>query len=359
VYIRAYDLCQKLGEAPELFTSLVGLTRYYGLTGDLETSTKLAKQLLAIAQAAGETDLLMEAYRQMGGTLFSLGKLEEARECYESGLGLYHLAFHERLANRFGHDPIITHLVFLSMALWLMGYPEQSLAKSQNLSNLIPSLTHPSSQAYSYCLLAMQACLRSAAKETLDHAEAAIHIAQLHGLSSWMILATTLKGWALFEQGEVEEGEAMLKEGIKAWQARGFAHFTPFLLSLQAEAGLKLQKPIDGMEAVMVAQAIVKGGCDLYWEAELYRLQGELLRALGTDDEGAESYFRLGLETAHRQDARMLELRAAASLARLWQAQGQPRAAQQVLAEAYNKFTEGFDTCDLKGASDLLLELSQ
>jgi hypothetical protein len=151
----------------------------------------------------------------------------------------------------------------------------------------------------------------------------------------------------------------MLKEGTKAWQAKGFAHFTPFLLSLQAEAGLKLQELNDGMEAVMAAQAIVKGGCDRYWEAELYRLQGELLRALGTNDEEAERYFRLGLATAHQQGARMLELRAAVSLAHLWQDQDQPRAAQQVLAEAYDKFTEGFDTCDLKGASDLLLELSQ
>jgi adenylate cyclase len=266
---------------------------------------------------------------------------------------------HELHANRFGHDPIITYLGFLSMALWMMGYPEQSLAKSQNLYNLIPSITHPPSQAYGYCLLAMQACLRSAAKDTLDHAEAAIHIAQLHGLSSWMNLATALKGWALFEQGEVEEGGAMLKEGTKAWQAKGFAHFTPFLLSLQAEACLKLQKLNDGIEAVMAAQAIVKSGCDLYWEAELYRLQGELLRALGTDDESAERYFRLGMETAQRQGARMLELRAAISLARLWQGQDQPQAAQQLLAEVYDQFTEGFDTCDLRGAGNLLLELSQ
>jgi predicted ATPase/DNA-binding SARP family transcriptional activator len=358
VYARAYDLCQKLGEAPELFTSLVGLSRYYGLTGDLETGIKLAKQLLAIAQAAGETDLLLEAYRQMGGNLFSYGKLEEARECFENGLGLYLMAHHKRLAHRFGHDPIVTYLGFLSMALWLMGYPEQSLAKSQNLYNLIPSFTHLPSQALGYCLLAKQACLRSAAKDTLDHAEAAIHIAQLHGLSSWMNLATALKGWALFEQGEMEEGKAMLKEGTKAWQAKGFAHFTPFLLSLQAEAGLKLQELNDGMEAVMAAQAIVKGGCDRYWEAELYRLQGELLRALGTNDEEAERYFRLGLATAHQQGARMLELRAAVSLAHLWQDQDQPRAAQRLLAKVYDWFTEGFDTQDLQEASALLQQIA-
>jgi predicted ATPase len=113
------------------------------------------------------------------------------------------------------------------------------------------------------------------------------------------------------------------------------------------------------MEVVMNAQAIVKSGCDLYWEAELYRVQGELLRALGTDDESAERYFRLGMETAQRQGARMLELRAAISLARLWQGQDQPQAAQQLLAEVYDQFTEGFDTCDLKGANNLLLELSQ
>ncbi|MGE5223627.1 MAG: AAA family ATPase [Omnitrophica WOR_2 bacterium] len=359
VYARAYDLCQKLGEAPELFTSLVGLSRYYGITGDLEMGIKLANQLLAIAQAAGETELLLEAYRQTGGGLFALGKIEEARACFESGLGLYRVAFHERLAHRFGHDPIATCLGYLSMTLWLMGYPEQSMANSQNLYNLIPSFTHLSSQAYGYCVLAIHDCFRSDAREALDHAEAAIQISQHHGLSSWTNFATPLKGWALFEQGEVEEGEVMLKEGIKAWLTIGFAQFTPFLYSLQAVACLKLQKLEDGMEAVRTAQAMAKGGCDLYWEAELYRLQGELLRALGAQDEEAERYFLLGLETAHRQGAKMLELRAAVSLARLWQDQDRPRAAQQVLAEVYDQFTEGFDTCDLKGASNLLLELAQ
>jgi predicted ester cyclase len=308
--IARMSLCQKLGETPELFTSLVGLSRYYGLTGDIGMGDKLSKQLLVIAQASGEPDLLLEAYRLMGGHLFSWGRLEEARESWENGLSLYHVALHERHANRFGHDPSATCLGFLSMTLWLLGFPEQALGKSQDLFNLIPSFTHPASQAYAYCLLAMQACLRSATKDTLDYAATAIEIAQLHGLSSWSYLATALKGQALIEQEEVDEGAALLQEGIQAWQARGFAHFTPFLLSLQAAACMKLRKLNDGMDAVLAAQAIVKNGCDRYWEAELYRLHGELHSALGMDDQNVERYFRLGLETARLQGARMLELRA-------------------------------------------------
>ena len=112
VYARANDLCQKLSETHELFTSLVGLMRYYGLTGDPETGIKLAKQLLDIADHAGETDLLVEAYRGMGGLLFAYGKLKEACEYFEKGIDLYHRADHEWHAYHFGHDPIATCLSF-------------------------------------------------------------------------------------------------------------------------------------------------------------------------------------------------------------------------------------------------------
>lgn len=357
VYGRAYDLCQKLGEGPELFTSLVGLNRYYGLTGDLKMGDRLVKQLLTIAQAAGETELLVEAYRQMGGHSFSCGKLEEARECFEQGQGLYHSKYHDRLARRFGHDPISTCLGFLSVALWLMGYPEQSLVKSQTLYKLIPAFTHPPSQANGYCLLALIACFHSAAEETRDHAEAAIQIAELHGASSWRSLASALKGWALFEQGEVEEGEQLLKAGTAAWHARGFAHVTPFLLSLQAGACLKSRKLNEGMEALTAAQAIVKGGCDLYWEAELYRLQGELMRAQDARDNRAEEYFCLAKKTAHRQGARMLELRAAVSLAHIWRYNGQSQAARQLLGEVYNRLDESSNSPELQEAAALLGDL--
>ena len=358
VYDRARDLCRKLGDTPALFTSLMGLARYYGVAGDHQTAVELAKQLLAMAQTAQDTALLLEAYRQMGGALFALGRLKEARARQERGAALYDLAQHESHAYRFGHDPAVTCLGYLGMTLWLLGYPEQAQVQIQNLRNLMQSIAHPSSQAYAHCLLAMHACMRHDAQEARDHAEEAIRLGQLHGLPSWTAMAMPLRGWALIEQGQMAEGLAQLNEGTTVWRARGFETFAPFFLALQAEACSKVQKLEEGIAAVSAARAIAQSGGDRYWMAELSRLHGELLRAQGKDGVTVEAHFRQAMETARQQEARMLELRAAMSLARLWQSQGKRQAAQQVLAEVYSRFDEGFDAHDLQAASVLLKALS-
>ena len=358
VYDRARDLCRRLGETPALFTSLMGLARHYGVAGDHETAVELAEQLLAIAQTAQDTALLLEAYRQMGGPLFALGRLKEARALLERGIALYDLAQHESHAYRFGHDPAVTCLGYLGMTLWLLGYPEQAQVQSQNLRNLMQFMVHPSSQAYAHCLLAMQACIRHDAQKARDHAEEAIRLGQLHGLPSWTAMATALRGWTLIEQGQVAEGLAQLNEGTTVWRAIGYETFAPFFLALQAEACLRVRKLEEGIAAVSAAQAIAQSGGDRYWMAELNRLHGELLRAQGKDGGTVEAHFRQAMETARQQEARMLELRAAMSLARLWQSQGKRQAAQRVLAEVYSRFDEGFDAHDLQAASALLRALS-
>ena len=95
-----------------------------------------------------------------------------------------------------------------------------------------------------------------------------------------------------------------------------------------------------------------------YWMAEVDRLQGELAKTQGKDDREVEAHFRQALETARQQEARMLELRAAMSLARLWQSQGKHQAAREMLAEVYDRFDEGFDSHDLQAARALLRTLS-
>ncbi len=358
VYNRARDLCQKLGEAPELFTALVGLSRYYGVSGDVETGLALAEQLLAIAQKSGDHGWLLEACRQMAGVMLLLGRLGEARAFLERGVALYDLAEHESHAYRFGHDPAVTCLSYLSLTLWLLGYPEQAEKQSQALDSLMQSMSHPSSLAYAHAYLALLACAHRDAQAARDHAEAAIRLGELHGLPMWTAMGTALRGWALTQQGQAAEGLAQLEEGANLWRARGFQHFLPHFLSLQVETCLETGRLKKAAAALSEARAIVQSGTDRYWAAELHRLRGELLRAQGGDPAGAEVCFRQAMEVAGDQEARMLELRAAVSLARLWRSQGKGQAARQMLAEVYDRFEEGFETHDLEAARAMLRSLS-
>ena len=310
--------------------------------------------MLAIARAAQDNTLLIEAYRQMGGHLLIQGRLKESRAFWERGASLYDITQHESHAYRFGHDPAVACLGLLGITLYLLGYPDQALIQSRNLRKLRRSMTHPASLALCHCHLAKHACIRHDVEATFDHAEAAVRLGQLYGLPSWTALATALRGWALIELGQKAEGLAQLRDGTAAWQARGFTHFVPFFLGLRAEACLKLEMQTEATGAVSAARTIVKNGADRYWLAELHRLEGELARAEGRDGSRAVAHFRQAMDTARGQEARMLELRAATSLARLWQGQDRCQAARQVLAEVYNRFDEGFQAHDLQAAGALL-----
>jgi DNA-binding SARP family transcriptional activator/predicted ATPase len=358
VYDRARDLCQSLGEAPELFTALAGLTRHYGVSGDVETGLALAEQLLAIAQKSGDRRWLLEACRQMGGLVLDLGRLQQARSFLERGVALYDPAEHEYHAYRFGHDPVVTCLSYLSLTLWLLGYPEQTERQSQALKSLMQSMTHPSSLAYAHAHLALLACARRDPQAARDHAEAALRVGELHGLPMWSAMATALRGWALTQRGQAVEGLAQLEEGTRLFQAQGFRHFTAFFLGLQAQWHLERRRFKEAAAALSAARATVESQIDRYWEAEIERLHRELVRVRGGDAASAEACFRQAMATAHQQDAQMLELRAAVSLAQLWQSQGKRQAAREMLAEVYGWFEEGLETHDLEAARAVLRSLS-
>ena len=341
-----------------MLTALAGLSRYYGVSGDIKTGMEVGEQIFAIAQTTQETAVLLQACRIMGSTLFALGRLKEARAHWEQGAVLYDPAEHERLAYRFGHDPAVIFHGYLIQTLWLLGYPDQAAAQGERLRDLVKSFSHPTSLAYAHCFLAMSACLLRDARSASHDAEEAIRLGQSYGLPSWTALATALRGWALVEQGQAVEGLVQLSEGITAWRARGFKHLTPFLLALQSEACLKARRLGEGTAALAAARTIAQNGGDTYWMAEVDRLQGELLWTQGEDDGEVEAHFRQALEISRQQEARMLELRATMSLARLWQSHDKNQAAREILAEVYCRFDEGFETPDLQAAKNLLRSLS-
>jgi predicted ATPase len=163
--------------------------------------------------------------------------------------------------------------------------------------------------------------------------------------------ATLLRGWALAESGQGEAGITQIQQGLAASRATGATRDRPYYLALLAEASAQVGQTAAGLEALAEALATLAKSTVRWWEAELYRLRGELLLQHSVAQPGeAEACFHQALAVASRQQAKSLELRAVMSLSRLWQQQGKCEAARELLAPTYGWFTEGLETADLQEA---------
>jgi predicted ATPase len=183
-------------------------------------------------------------------------------------------------------------------------------------------------------------------------------LADTHGFALRLEQGRMLRGWALAMQGEAVAGVAAIRQGLAASQGVGPETLRPHWLALLAEASSAAGQPEAGLTVLDEACTLVATTEARWWEAELSRLKGVLLLQLPSPEiSQAEACFHHAIEVARRQQAKALELRAALSLARLWQNQGKCAAARQLLAEIYSWFTEGFDTPDLQEAKALLAEL--
>ena len=174
----------------------------------------------------------------------------------------------------------------------------------------------------------------------------------------WSAAGVVVRGWALADGGRAEHGIAVIRQGLADYRATESELFLPYFLALLADAHGRAGQAATGLS--LAADALDRAEqTGVRWiEAELYRLQGELLLDLPeVAQPEAETCFRQALAVAREQNAKMWELRAAASLARVWRDQGKRREACELLAPIYDWFTEGFDTTDLKEVKALLNEL--
>jgi predicted ATPase len=244
------------------------------------------------------------------------------------------------------------------MLLWVLGYPAQALARRHEALALAQELAHPYSLAYAWCLAAFVSQFRRDAPAVLEQAEAAVALSTHHGFPVWAALGTLLCGWARAMQGQGEEGMTQVRQGIAAWRATGAALGLSYYCTLLADVSAHLGHTADGLQALAEAHTLMEQHEERFWEAEICRLRGVLLLQQPEITQAeAEACFQRALDVARRQEAKSLELRAAMSLARLWQRQGKRAAARELLAPVYGWFTEGFETADLQDARVLLEEL--
>ena len=359
-YTQARALCQQVGETPELAPVLFGLSRFYMARPQLHTARELGETLLRLAQRGHDPALAVIAHYTLGVASWWLGAFPAARPHLEDGIAHYTPDQRRAPVLRIGYDLGVGCRGMVARVLWLLGYPEQALARLHEALALAHALAHPFSLAAAQGGAAMVYQCRRDVPAVHEQAEAAVALATAQGSPQWVAWGTSLRGWALAMQGQSEEGMAQVRQGITALRATGQALAVPFLCTLLADVADHLGRTADGLQALAEAHILVEQHDERWWEAELCRLQGVLLlRQPGASQAEAATWLQRALDVARRQEAKSLELRAAMSLSRLWQQQGKQTEAHALLAPIYGWFTEGFDTADLQEAKALLEELSQ
>jgi len=244
-----------------------------------------------------------------------------------------------------------------------LGYPDQALKRSQEALTVAQELAHPFSVAFALHNVAILHQYRREEHLIQEHTEALFALATEQGFPVYVAVGTIWQGWILIGQGRSEEGMARMRQGLAAYRATGARLQWPFILVPVAETYGKRGQPEDGLAVIEEALTVVEKTGERFYEAELYRIKGELTLLSTVHgpksqvEKEAEEHFHKAIEIARRQQAKSLELRAATSLARLWHQQGKQAEAHRMLSEIYNWFTEGFDTKDLQEAKVLLEEL--
>jgi predicted ATPase len=299
----------------------------------------------------------------LGMVLVPLGEFTDALDHLEQGLAYRDAATYPLLPD-IAH-PALGCLFYSGFALWYLGYPDQAQARIQTGLDMAQQLVSPYHLVWGQHLGAVfyQLCRDVPRMRTL--ADAVVLGAARQGLQICHLTGLVLQGWDLVQGGQGESGIAQIQQGLSESRSRGIGAGLPRYYALLAVAYHHVGQIVAGLSTL--TEAFSQQQSERADAAELLRLQGDLVLAqAGTQPSvrearrlrvEAERCFQQALDTARSQQAKMLELRAAVSLSRLWQQQGKGQEARQLLAEVYAWFTEGFGTIDLQEAKTLLREL--
>jgi DNA-binding winged helix-turn-helix (wHTH) protein/predicted ATPase len=345
VYMKAHELYEQLGDTPDVSEVLWGLWTFEMLSAELETARHIAEQFLRLSERLPYPGLALRGHWALEITFTHCGHFELALDHYEKALALYDPAQHRDDSFLYALNPGVAMPCFAAWSLWCLGRPDQALDRIQEAISLARELREPQGLAHAFFFASVLYHLRRDLRMTQECAEAVINITLEHGLVLYQAMATIIQGWTLSEQGRVNEGIDRMREGMAALDATGTALVRPHFLALLANSLSKVQQDEEALRLLDEAITMVANNDERYFEAELYRLKGELLFAQNPTT--AEPCFQRSLEIAESQKAKSWQLRTAMSLARRYQRHDK-------LREVYNSFTEGFDTEDLREANALL-----
>ncbi len=348
VYYRAEALNEKLAQPPN--PPILRALAIANIAGArFRPALEYGEQLLRLAENRADPVLAVEAHYSLGVAQSWLGAFTSAKGHLETALEQYQTKDSHLHINRYSQDPKVVCLSRVAFLYWCLGFPGRALAASREALTYAQELGHPFSLGYAlFWNGLLQGHLR-AFRTVLEHMDALLTLCQEQQISYWLPNARTLRGWAQAEQGEVEPGVSSIQEGMDAFWETGARFQHPFFLSLLAEQMSKVGHIDQAFALFAQAHAEIDKTEERWCEAELFRREGELFWQQGNQTE-SEKAFHLAIEIAQQQEARMIELRAVLSLARVWRQVGKMEEGRIRIAAIYSAFSEGFDFHDLKDA---------
>jgi predicted ATPase len=356
-YDQARRLCEQLGQPARLVPVLHAQWVQHLMRAEHGRAHQCAKQVLDLGEAQNDLALKALGCRCNAASCLWLGEPAAARAYVEQGLGLYDPAHRPSIAGLHEDNHNIL-LVYRSLALFSLGYLNQARVRRDEALADARRRGHAHTLALALAVIWFVDWGTEPPQASLQRADELVALSDEHDFPMWQAIGTAWRGWCLAALGQAEEGIPLLTQGLVAYRMTGANRGSPFALALLADAFGGARQPGEGLKRLIEADRLVEATEERWAEAEMLRVRGKLLNSI-QEYAAAEDSFREAIVVAQRQSAKLWELRAATSLARLWRDQGRDDEARDLLAPVHGWFTEGFDTADLKEAKALLDALSE
>jgi predicted ATPase len=345
-YARARELCPRVAGSRE-FPILWGLWVFHKVRSELSVAAPMAGELLGLARREGDPRLELQARQALAVTSLCRGEPADTILHMRHCEALYDPARHRAHHADFGLDPGVACKAFGAVALWLTGDSGQAVRVSDEAVRLGRKLSQPFSLALVLHFASMLHQCRRDPVRTAALAGECRELAEVHGFSFWLAGSKVLGGWTLASSGNPEAGLTQMRQGLGDWLTTGSITYLTYYLGLLAEVLVQQGRDQEARLALDEGLAVARRTGETFYEAELHRLGGELLSDRADMLDRAGACFRLAAETARNQGARVLELRAATSLARFTGDRSQ-------LRPLLTTFPPGADTADHREARRLL-----
>jgi class 3 adenylate cyclase/tetratricopeptide (TPR) repeat protein len=359
-FARARELCEHLGKPPEYLQVMFWLATASVVRGELQKALEAVATLLGTAEARGDRPALINAIRLQAMILFFLGRVVEAREVIERAAEMFSASQEvDKVAARAaGQDAGVAIMAFMSWVLWVLGDVDTAVARIAEALERADTIHHAHTHCFAWYYASVLYALRGEPAIARGYAERCHAMAEQHGFRQWLRLSRAIRGVCSATMdpstGSFDEVEAALGE----YQRAGYQLAITVQFVLLCSARLMRNELEAALDTIDGGLSMMTRNDERCLEAELYRLKARALLARDAADAQAAALLDQAVQTAHRQQARSLELRAGMDLARFLMNKGKRAEALKLLGPIYGGFTEGFDTQDLQNAHALLAELN-